>query len=84
MFHAATRMHVPVERRSAFDQAIDALGADGPLYHVWLEPSTAPHHLDVPDNRPVIRYHTPVRQRPEPLVQIAGHGQWLAPLETEA
>jgi hypothetical protein len=51
---------------------------------VWLEPGTAPHHLDVPDNRPVIRYHTSVRRRPEPLVQIAGHGQWLAPLETEA
>jgi len=84
VFHAATRMHVPVERRAAFDHAIDALGADGPLYHVWLEPSTAPHHLDVPDNRPVIRYHTSVRRRPEPLVQIAGHGQWLAPLETEA
>jgi hypothetical protein len=42
VFHAATRMHLPVERRAAFDQAIDALGAGGPLYHVWLEPSTAP------------------------------------------
>jgi len=32
VFHCATRMHVPVERRPTFDQAIDDLGRDGPLY----------------------------------------------------
>jgi hypothetical protein len=43
VFHAATRMHVPIERRTAFDEAIDAVGEHGPLYHVWQEPPSAPH-----------------------------------------
>jgi hypothetical protein len=37
-------MHIPVERRPDFDRAIDSIGAGGPLYHVWLEPPSAPHH----------------------------------------
>ena len=44
VFHAATRMHVPAQRRIAFDDAIDAMGKTGPLHHVWLEPPAAPHH----------------------------------------
>lgn len=37
VFHCATRMHVPLEQRRDFDQAIDALGRDGPLYRVAIE-----------------------------------------------
>lgn len=37
VFHAATRMHVPAERRERFDQAVDPLvRVDGHLH--WLEP----------------------------------------------
>lgn len=82
VFHAATRMHVPSQRRAAFDQAIDAIGDSGPLYHVWHEPNTAPHHLDAPEDPPAIRWHRPGSTRCSPLVQIAGHGQWFAPLTT--
>ena len=39
VFHFATRMHVPPERRAAFDAAVDcARRRSGPLFHFWLEP----------------------------------------------
>lgn len=37
VFTAATRMHVPAERRPAFDEAIHGLGQSGPLYWISLE-----------------------------------------------
>lgn len=37
VFHCATRMHVPAERLDAFDAAIAAVGAGGPLWHVAVE-----------------------------------------------
>ena len=37
VFHCATRMHVPPERRGAFDRAIADLGRDGPLYRIAIE-----------------------------------------------
>lgn len=37
VFHCATRMHVPLERRADFDHAIDNIGQDGPLYRVAIE-----------------------------------------------
>lgn len=81
VFHAATRMHVPADRRAAFDQAIDSIGEHGPLFHVWLEPGHVPHDGDMPDDRPVLRFHGPGGGGTQPLVQIAGHGQWLAPVD---
>lgn len=80
VFHAATRMHVPADRRTAFDRAIDSVGDHGPLFHVWLEPDHVPHHGDVPD-RPALRLHGPAGGASQPLVQLAGHGQWLAPMD---
>jgi hypothetical protein len=37
VFHCATRMHVPVQRRADFDRAIDDIGRDGPLYRIAIE-----------------------------------------------
>ena len=37
VFHAMTRMHVPADRRDAFDAALGALGRGGPLYRLALE-----------------------------------------------
>jgi hypothetical protein len=79
VFHAATRMHVPQRRRAAFDRAIDSVGADGPLYHAWLEPAAAPHHGYPPDERGMLALHGP-GGGPVPLVQADGHLEWLAPL----
>ena len=59
VFHAATRMHVPAQRRIAFDDAIDAMGKTGPLHHVWLEPPDAPHHGQQVHGRGVVAMHGP-------------------------
>lgn len=37
VFHCATRMHVPVDRRANFDRAINDIARDGPLYHIAVE-----------------------------------------------
>lgn len=39
VFHAATRMHVPKDRRAAFDAAIAAVGDDHRLFHLSFEVS---------------------------------------------
>ncbi len=46
VFHAATRMHVPPERKEAFDRAVASLGMNAPLY--WLMVERPPN----PDPRP--------------------------------
>ena len=81
VFHAATRMHVPTERRAAFDEAIDSLEEQGPLYHVWQEPPSAPHYRTVPDERGVLALHGPGDDQPVALVRIDGHLEWIAPLD---
>jgi hypothetical protein len=81
VFHAATRMHVPTERRAAFDEAIDSIEEQGPLYHVWQEPPSAPHYRTVPDERGVLALHGPGDDKPVPLVRIDGHLEWIAPLD---
>ena len=80
VFHAATRMHVPADRRAAFDAAIDALGEDGPLYHAWHEPPSAPHHGVEADPRGVVALHGPEDDKPAALAQVDGHLDWIAPL----
>jgi len=37
VFHCATCMHVPVDRRASFDRAIDEIAHDGPLYRIAIE-----------------------------------------------
>ncbi|HEU5229417.1 MAG TPA: DUF2332 domain-containing protein [Ktedonobacteraceae bacterium] len=81
VFHAATRMHVPIERRIAFDEAIDALGEDGPLYHVWQEPASVPHVGTVADPRGALELHGPDDDKPVALMQVDGHLEWIAPLD---
>jgi hypothetical protein len=81
VFHSATRMHVPEPRRAVFDRAIDALDRTGPLFHVWLEPATAPHAGDPGDGRDdVLRMHGPGDDAPRSLVRVDGHLEWMAPL----
>jgi hypothetical protein len=78
VFHAATRMHVPAARRAAFDEAIDSVGRDGPLYHAWLEPPDAPHHglTDATDG--ALAWHGPGDGRASALAQVDGHLEWEA------
>ncbi|MDQ1655971.1 MAG: hypothetical protein QOD41_1054 [Cryptosporangiaceae bacterium] len=79
VFHAATRMHVPAERRAAFDRAIDAMGDTGPLYHVWLEPASAPHDGSSAQEN-CLTWHVPGSPQPINLIRAEGHLRWMAPL----
>jgi hypothetical protein len=80
VFHAATRMHVPAERREQFDEAVDALSARGPLFHIWLEPPNAPHHGFPLADPGVLAMHGPGDDAATPLVRVDGHLHWLEPL----
>ena len=69
VFHAMVRVHVPADRRAAFDAAIAALGGRRRLLHVSLEmpPRGSPHDrrahlLALRDSR------------------AEGHGRWIQPL----
>ena len=84
VFHAATRMHVAAERREQFDQAIDALSARGPLYHIWLEPPDAPHHGFPVAGPGVLAIHGPGDDAATPLVRVDGHLHWLEPVGSAA
>lgn len=46
VFHSATRLHVPADRRNAFDDAILACGRTGPLW--WLSVEDAPDSTATP------------------------------------
>jgi hypothetical protein len=80
VFHAATRMHVPAERRQRFDEAIDSLGADGPLFHVWIEPPSAPHHGYPVADPDAVALHGPGDEAASAVVRADGHLHWLEPI----
>jgi hypothetical protein len=84
VFHAATRMHVPAFRRAAFDLAIDSLGRDGPLYHVWQEPPTAQHHGVAIGSQAGLFLHGDDPARTVALADIDGHGAWITPRDHSA
>ena len=84
VFHTATRLHVPQERRAAFDAAIEAVGETGPLW--WL---SAEHRLD-PDPRPhparngaALLLRDPAGTK-RTLAVVDGHLRWVETLETAA
>ena len=77
VFHAMVRMHVPADRRAAFDAAIAALGRRRRVLHVSLEipPRGSPSDRSAPllalrDSQGVDR----------DLALAEGHGRWIQPL----
>jgi hypothetical protein len=67
VFHCATRMHVPAERRSLFDRSIDDIGRDGPLYRISIEgDGLAVTHPDGHTNT---------------AFDVDGHLAWVRPLD---
>jgi hypothetical protein len=75
--HAMVRMHVPADRRSAFNAAIVALGRRRRVLHVSLEiaPQGSPYDRSAPllalrDSQGVDR----------DLALAEGHGRWIQPL----
>jgi hypothetical protein len=77
VFHCATRMHVPENRRQAFDTAIARLGETGPLW--WLSAEDAPG-LD-PRPQPARPGAILQLRRPgaaaEPIAAVDGHLEWI-------
>lgn len=77
VFHAMVRMHVPADRRAAFDAAIVALGRRRRVLHLSLEipPQCSPYDRSAPllalrDSQGVDRA----------LALAEGHGRWIRPL----
>jgi hypothetical protein len=71
VFHSMVRMHVPHERRAAFDGAIAALAGRRRVFHISLEHSgEGPSALALADSEGEDRV----------LARAHGHGRWLAPV----
>ena len=70
VFHAMVRIHVPADRREAFDAAIAALGRRRRLLHVSLEIDRGPALLALRDSQGEDR----------DLARVEGHGRWIQPL----
>jgi hypothetical protein len=70
VFHAMVRIHVPADRRAAFDSAIAALGRRRRLLHVSLEIDRGAALLALRDS------HGEDRD----LARVEGHGRWIQPL----
>jgi hypothetical protein len=79
LFHAATRAHVPADRRPAFDAALDAPGRRRRVLRIALEatrrsarrPGGPCHELVLSDSRD----GTTTR-----LADVDGHGAWIEPV----
>ena len=68
VFHAITRLHVPADRRDAFDAAITSLGGNAPLYRLSME---GQGELDLSDPSGALTH----------LATVEGHLEWVAPLD---
>jgi hypothetical protein len=84
VFHAATRIHVPRERRAAFDAAIQAAGATGPLWHLSVEGAPQPDPRSSPT-----RYGAGLQLRDpsgdtRTVAVVDGHLRWIETLDEVA
>jgi hypothetical protein len=78
VFHAATRMHVPADRLTRFDEAIAAVGRTHALFHLSLEPAPG---IDPP----AFGMRLVDGDGAERLLAIAeGHAEWMAEPATSA
>jgi hypothetical protein len=76
VFHAMVRVHVPAERRGAFDAAIAALGRRRRLLHVALE---IPPRDSRYDRAPLLSLRDSQGEDRD-LALVEGHGRWIQPL----
>lgn len=74
--HTATRMHVPVDERPAFDAAIAAFGAGGPLLHLALEED----QRIAPGGRHGVGLTATDATGTRAIAVADGHLAWLEPL----
>lgn len=74
--HTATRIHVPVDRRPAFDAGVAAFGADGPMLHLALEDD----QLIAPSGRAGYGLTATDAAGSRRIAVADGHLAWLEPL----
>jgi hypothetical protein len=70
VFHSMVRIHVPPERRGAFDRAIAGLAGRRRLFHISLEHG---------DDGPALLSLADSAGEDVVLARVHGHGRWLAP-----
>ena len=79
VFHAATRMHVPLDRRADFDSAIASVGAGGPLYVLSLEAPPDPDPRPLP-SRPGVALNLRGPDGSSAVLAVAeAHLRWVEP-----
>ncbi|WP_341716189.1 DUF2332 domain-containing protein [Micromonospora sp. FIMYZ51] len=74
--HTATRIHVPVEQRPAFDAAIAGFAAGGPMLHLALEDD----QRTAPSGRPGVGLTATDSTGSRTIAVADGHLAWLEPL----
>lgn len=79
VFHIATRMHIPDERLEAFDQAIETLGGNGPLYVLTFEETDQDPRPDRDPPGAAIILRGPDGSRTI-LAMAGGRLNWIHPL----
>jgi Uncharacterized protein conserved in bacteria len=81
VFHSATRMHIPAQRRAAFDGAIRSLGENAPLYVLTLERPPDPDPRPQPA-RPGAAVYLCTPSGQEVLVAVVGtRVEWVEPVK---
>jgi hypothetical protein len=80
VYHAATRMHVPKERRAAFDGAIAALGRTGPLWHLSVEYPPRPDPRPDPSRRGIALRLQPPSGAARTVAVVEAHLRWIETL----
>ena len=74
--HTAARIHVPAEQRPAFDAAVAAFGAGGPMLHLALEDD----QRSAPSGRPGVGLTATDATGSRTIAVADGHLVWLEPL----
>jgi hypothetical protein len=78
VLHTATRIHVPVEERAAFDAAVAAFGVGGPMLHLALEDD----QRVAPSGRLGVGLVVTDAVGSRVVAVADGHLAWLEPLPT--
>ena len=77
VYHSATRMHVPAIRLTAFDEAIESVGDNGPLWHLSVEEAPEPDPRPDPARRgAALRLATPEGEE-RTIAVVNGHLRWV-------
>jgi hypothetical protein len=74
--HTATRIHVPVDARAAFDAAVATFGTGGPMLHLALEDD----QRIAPSGRPGVGLTATDPTGSRTIAVADGHLAWLEPL----